>query len=339
MKKKILKGIGILLAIIVALVLIVGIAFEVSPRPSAMIINHLFDSKVVIKDKKKYHSASQQVVRQTNLTYTSKHRSNTFDLYYPKNTPKNSSLPVLIWLHGGGFVGGDKAGVKEFATRLVADTPIAVIAMNYEVAPAAQYPSQVKQVGELVKSLQSKKLKNLNLSQILFGGDSAGAQIALQYVTTQTNSHYARQMSMPQLIQPTAIKAAISYSGPVNLRQTAQQHTDNKFMKFFVNTVAWSLIGTKKWQNSPQLYQASLVKQVTKKFPPTYITDGNAFSFQEQGQALTKRLQQLDVPVQSLFFTQQKKQITHEYQFDYSTKEAQQCYAQTLTFVKKYAYN
>ena len=44
-------------------------------------------------------------------------------------------------------------------------------------------------------------------------------------------------------------------------------------MHFFVKTVAWSLIGTKDWQTDERLYQASLVDQVSKDFPPTYITD------------------------------------------------------------------
>ena len=70
--------------------------------------------------------------------------------------------------------------------------------------------------------------------------------------------------------------------------------------------------------------------------PPTYITDGNAYSFQEQGQALENRLTELKVPVQSLFYTDTKKEITHEYQFDYTLKESKNCYQQTLDFVNKY---
>lgn len=74
---------------------------------------------------------------------------------------------------------------------------------------------------------------------------------------------------------------------------------------------------------------------MTKDFPPTYITDGNAYSFQEQVQALENRLKTLNVPVTGLFYTDNPKQINHEYQFDYSQPEAQTCYVQTLTFIKQ----
>ena len=46
--------------------------------------------------------------------------------------------------------------MKEFATRLVADSSVAFISMNYELAPDAPYPSQLQQVNELVQFLLEK---------------------------------------------------------------------------------------------------------------------------------------------------------------------------------------
>ena len=107
-------------------------------------------------------------------------------------------------------------------------------------------------------------------------------------------------------------------------------------MKLFVRTVAWSELGTKNWKSSPQLKQASLVNHLTGTFPPTYITDGNAYSFQDQGLAFRNKLMQLSIPVSGLFFDKSKKEISHEYQFDYSKIEAKECYRQTLFFIDKY---
>ncbi|ADG39728.1 MULTISPECIES: hypothetical protein [Leuconostoc] len=107
-------------------------------------------------------------------------------------------------------------------------------------------------------------------------------------------------------------------------------------MKWFVNTVAWSELGHRNWRHSAELKQASLVGQVTDKFPPTYITDGNAYAFQEQGMAFERRLKQLDIPVTSLFFNNDSQEITHEYQFNYQTVQAKSCYNDTRQFVLKY---
>lgn len=322
-----------LLAAIMTLVIIGFIAFQISPRPGAYVIARLFDGPVKITDKPTYEIAHQQIAVKTDLTYVSKHKKNTYDLYLPKHTTE--SIPVLIWVHGGGYVGGDKTGMTEFATKIAADANIAVVSMNYELAPDATYPSQVTQVHDLIQSLQKTAHPDLDLTTVMLGGDSAGAQIALQYATIESNPAYAKEMKLTPLLSQN-LKGVISYCGPVDLQQTAHQSSTNQAMRFFVKTVAWSLLGEKNWQTNPKLAQASLVKHVTKDFPPTYITDGNAYSFQEQGLALENRLKTLNVPVTSLFYTDNPKQINHEYQFDYSQSEAQTCYAQTLTFLKQF---
>lgn len=336
MKRKIVRFILLLLGIIVVICLGVFLAFQLSPKPGAWVINQLFAGEVEIKDSASYDKALPNVQFQENQTYPSSRKKNTFDLYYPQTSKQ--AVPVVLWVHGGGYVGGDKSGMKEFATRLVADSSVAFISMNYELAPDAPYPSQLQQVNELVQFLLEKKqaYPMLDLSKLFIGGDSAGAQIALQYATVQTNANYAKELGMTAALPASHLKGTLSYCGPVDLKQMANQQSDNRFMKFFVKTVAWSLLGTKDWQTSAELQEVSLVDKVTKEFPPTYLTDGNSFSFQEQGLALVQRLKTLNVPVSALFFKDKKATITHEYQFDYQTKEAKQCYQETVQFVNTY---
>lgn len=323
-----------IVGIIASLLLVVWIAFQVSPKPSAMVIARLFNGQVNISDQKAYDLAKKNVSVTLDQTYQSKFKDNTYDVYYPKAA--NGPVPVLVWVHGGGYVAGDKEGVKEFATRITSDANVAVVAMNYGVAPELQYPNQVVQVAEMIKTLKNKKDEHLDLSKLLIGGDSAGSQIALQFATTQTNSSYGKKVGIPKILDDHVIKGTISYCGPVDLRQMSDKPVTDKMMKFFIKTVAWSLIGTKNWQSSDKLFQASLVNQVTRDFPPTYITDGNAYSFEDQGIALADKLKELKVPVTGLFYKNQKKQITHEYQFKYDTEEAKVCYKQTLDFVNQY---
>ncbi len=57
--------------------------------------------------------------------------------------------------------------------------------------------------------------------------------------------------------------------------------------------------------------------KLTADFPPTYITDGNAHSFEDQGIAFANQLQALDSRDESLL-QGILETVTHEYQFDYS---------------------
>ncbi|MGY3742261.1 alpha/beta hydrolase [Leuconostoc inhae] len=331
--KQSLKVLGILLTTVI---IIMTIAVTTSPWPSAYIIGRMFNGPVKITNQKVFGRSKKNVAVKSDVRYESSAQKNTLDIY----TPKKETKPVttLIWVHGGGYVGGDKSGMREFATKLVNDTHVAVVSINYQTAPSAIYPSQVQQVNDVVKYLKTTAMyqQKLNLSRVMFGGDSAGAQIALQYATIQTNANYAKKMAMPAELKAGQIKGTISYCGPLDLQQVATQQPKSLLMRWFINTVAWSELGDRNWRTSNTLQQASLVKQITDQFPPIYITDGNAYSFQEQGLAFEKRLQQLHVPVTSLFFNHDQKEVTHEYQFNYQTALANKCYDETQHFVMTY---
>lgn len=329
LSKILLKIIGFL----AGLIFIIFMAFQLSPRPGAFILGNIFDDGGEIKNEEIYINNEEHVTMEADLPYTSDYNRSAFDLYYPKDS--DEAVPVVFWVHGGGYIAGDKKGVHEFATNLVNEAQVAVVAVNYEWAPDLQYPGQVKQVEQAYKFVTDKYADhpNLDFDQIIFGGDSAGAQIAGQFVALQTNEDYANEMDAKQSIPIEKLKGFISYSGPVDLKQMVDKQTDSRLMKFFVKTVSWSLLGKKDWQDSPELQEISLVDKLTSDFPPTYITDGNDFSFQEQGLAFAERLEELEIPVDSLFFADVEDSIPHEYQFDYSTKEAQQALEETVDFV------
>lgn len=327
--------IKIIISIIIIVILGVHFVFQVSPKPGSFIINKMFSGPVQIQDKKNYTLATRTVSRQMNIKYKSVYKKNELDLYYPKNV--KGTVPVVFWVHGGGYVGGDKSGMEEFAVYLAHYSKVAVVAINYELAPDLHYPGQVNQISEAYQYLEKnrKKFPQLDFSKIFFGGDSAGAQIAGQFVAIQTNSDYAKEMNITPLIGKDALKGYISYCGPLDLKKITSQTSEDKFMKFFVNTVAWALLGNKNWKNSIELEQSSLVQHITKNFPPSYVTDGNMYSFQEQGVAFTEKLKSLNLPVKSLFYKDLEKQISHEYQFSYNTDEAKECLNQTIDFISE----
>ena len=267
------------------------------------------------------------------VSYPSDYSENTVDIFYPKGE-KNEKHPVLFWLYGGGFVAGDKEGVEEFATYLVADTAYTVVSVNYQLAPSSHYPGQLLQFGQAIEYFQDKAsvFPMLDFENVMIGGDSAGAQIAAQFVATQTNSTYLSEFNLGQILDPEQIKGAVLYCGPYDLKEVLGQKSDDRFTKFFVNTVGWSLTGQKNWQDSQAIKQASVVDYVTDKFPPTFVTDGNSYSFQEHGLTLVDRLKELNVPVTSLIFNDSDKEVTHKYQFHFTDPLAQKCYDMTKEF-------
>ncbi len=321
--------------ILFGLLIAVCITFTISVKPGVYIIRHMFNQPVIILDKTTFNKASSKVNKFKDISYPSRYKNNKMDIYYPKSA--NKARGILIWVHGGGFVAGDKYAIEEFATYIVANNQIAVVAINYETAPELVFPGQVIQLNEAYNFLKQYHscFISVDFSKVLFGGDSAGGQIAGQYTALQTNKHYADELSIRQAIPSENIQAFIAYSAPLNLQQMSEARSRSLFMKFFVNTVARAVIGTWKWKNDIKLKQASVAEYLSPQFPPSFITDGNTYSFQEQGQLFEKKLNDLNVTTQSLFYADSHKAIPHEYQFNYATEEAKNCLHNTIKFIEE----
>lgn len=82
--------------------------------------------------------------------------------------------------------------------------------------------------------------------------------------------------------------------------------------------------------------KANIIGNVTNKFPPTYLTDGNTRSFQPQAEQLAKELEKQDVPVETTFFPKEQAELLHQYQFKMRLEEAQINYKKVSDFLKTY---
>ncbi len=111
------------------------------------------------------------------------HEQQSFDLYEPLNNPTIASK-VIITIHGGGWVNGDKASMTAFVTKIQELNPNhTIVNMNYRLANANQFafPDQFDDIKKIINYL-TKNSVNLNiLPEFGFIGKSAGGHLALQY--------------------------------------------------------------------------------------------------------------------------------------------------------------
>lgn len=336
MKKvlRVLQGVGkwigfVLLAFITGIV----ISFNTSPKLFASMIAKMPQLAKVGPSPKGWDQYEVQVHRTANITYPSKFTNNTLDLYTPdKNQGKQ---PVIFWLHGGAFVSGSKEAVRDWAYKMTATQGYNMVAVNYEVAPNAQYPDQIIQLGEAIQYFKDHQAEypQLDMNRIIIGGDSAGAQMASQYIAVQTNPKLAKEMNLTPQLAPKQIIAAVLYCGPYDMKTLAT--IQNKALQFMVNQLGWAYMGTRDWVNTKQAQESSTTDQVTDDFPPTFLTDGNTGSFEGHAQKLASVLKEHNVPVSTLFFGPNQA-VYHEYQFQLRSKNAVLAFNQTAAFLNQY---
>lgn len=319
------------------LALATATAMHLSPKPGAFLIKQLFDRPYGITNPETYEAMVDQVTVVKDLSYQSVRERNQYDVYLPTDLAEGEKLPVVLWMHGGGFVGGHKSQMLELATYIVAHTRVAFIAFNYALAPKEKYPSQLEQLNEAVKHVVKDEALSaiVDFTRIVMGGDSAGAQIAGQYVLLQTNAAYRHSLGYRHSLASNQIKGFISYCGPLAMSQMATARPDSPLLRFFYDTVSRSMIGSRQWNERSELFEASLADHVLSSFPASFITDGNKHSFETQGIACVDRLERLNVPVRSLFYTHTQEELVHEYQFAYQTEAAQVCLKETIAFLNE----
>ena len=107
------------------------------------------------------------------------HERHRLDVWRPESA--DGTAPVLIFLHGGGFVRGDKGDVANLANWFARHGVVAV-AMNYRYAPEATWPAGGEDVAAAMAWVRgSGALHGGDPAKIVVAGNSAGAVHAGTY--------------------------------------------------------------------------------------------------------------------------------------------------------------
>ncbi|KAM5548751.1 putative carboxylesterase 18 [Rosa sericea] len=104
-----------------------------------------------------------------------------FRLFVPLET--QSSLPVVIYFHGGGFTHYSPSYIAydAFCRKFAATIPAVVVSVNYRLSPEHRYPSQYDDGFDVVTFLDQNDAvlpENADRSLIFVAGDSAGGNLA-----------------------------------------------------------------------------------------------------------------------------------------------------------------
>ena len=88
-------------------------------------------------------------------------------------------LPVVLYMHGGGWVLGSASSHGRLARELAVASGAAVAFVDYALAPEAKYPVQIEQSYAVARWLTAEGAGHgLDTSRLAVAGDSAGGNMA-----------------------------------------------------------------------------------------------------------------------------------------------------------------
>lgn len=251
------------------------------------------------------------------IDYGSQFENGVLDINRPKEF--DGRLPLIFWIHGGGYVGSDKQSTS-FYTRALASRGYITANINYALAPLRQYPTPLAQAEEAMNFLLDRAdIYGIDPSRIYLGGDSAGAQLASQYAALITNRPYAEAAGFDAVrIRPAGL---ILFCGFYNMDTLMATHFP--FVKHFM----WAYTGEKKLRRFSRKDEMSAVRHIGPDYPPVFVVCGDADPFRTQVPELTAALASAGVPCREMTYDGKKLNLGHEFQFNLDNHEAQNVFA------------
>lgn len=137
----------------------------------------------------------EEIQKITNIQYGKDRDINRLDIYRRKDQT-DKILPVIVNVHGGGWIYGNKEGYQYYLAEF-AKRGYAVINFDYHLAPQYKFPKPIEDTFEVFEWLGKHAGEYmLDSAQIYAIGDSAGAHTLSAYITAYYNPAYRRAIQM-----------------------------------------------------------------------------------------------------------------------------------------------
>ena len=151
-----------------------------------------------------------------NLAYASQSEAQRLDLYLPPDAER--PLPLLVFIHGGAWMGGDKR--NEYAAGVVplfVGEGYAVASINYRLSAEAVFPAQLLDVKAAIRWLRANAAAyGIDPDRIAAAGESAGAHLAALLGTSAGEAAFD-DPGLGNRGVSSAVSAVIDWYGPVDL--------------------------------------------------------------------------------------------------------------------------
>ena len=320
----------------IALVAVVTgyLALRFSPWPAAIAIRWAFGLGGASTSRALEKHVPPGVAAQRNLRYDEADEDALLDVYYPASIGQaGKALLTVVWVHGGGWIAGSKDEVANYM-RILASHGYTVVAVDYSLAPAKRYPTPIRQVNTALGYLvRNAERLHVDPERLVLAGDSAGAQIAAQLANLVSVPSYAEATGVSPAIRRRQLAGVILQCGAYEAGRDAY---DELFS--FRKAMVWAYHGGRNFAADPAFAPFSVLRYVDSRFPPAFISAGNADPLLPHSLELAQALTRAGVKVDSLFFPADRKPpLPHEYQFNLDTEAGREALDRTLGFLARIA--
>lgn len=224
-------------------------------------------------------------------------------VYYP-TAQRDEDLPVVVWLHGGGWFTGSIIADDRLCQKLSTYAHMVVVSITYRLAPEHPYPTPVLDSEAAVRWIQENIAAYRGKSdEIYLVGESAGANLVAAVTSRNLDdslpSHASQQLpirGIALMYPPLASNGSFpSYS---NFASTSFL-TPNQIERMRVIYSAHNPAVRSEYSFAPLLTP----NKILKKYPPTIMVVGKHDVLADECLVFADKLRLKDVTVISKYYT------------------------------------
>lgn len=202
--------------------------------------------------------------------------------------PSRDNHPILIYLHGGGFVVGNLDTADQNCRYLAYHTPCMVFSIDYRLAPEHPFPTPIEDGYRAYLWVKNNAFRlGGNPNSMSIAGDSAGANLSI-----------AIAMKLKENKMPSPNFLGLIYPVVDCSKEAPSYETFQEGFLLERNSMRWYLnhyFQDKSQRSDP--YASPILAKDLSYFPPTYLSTAGFDVLSDEGKDFVKKLRDEGVRV------------------------------------------
>ena len=250
---------------------------------------------------------------------------NKLDVYRPKNA--QGKIPVIVSVHGGGWVYGDKE-LYQFYGMTLAQRGFAVVNFTYRLAPEVKFPAPLEDTNNVISWMyENQDEYGLDMDHVFMVGDSAGGHLCGLYSAICTNPEYAVNYTfkVPNGFVPQAVALNCGAYNPLSEVGVLGGEQDQELMEDFLPEKG----------SAKERALVNVTDHVTEKFPPVYLMTCVGDFCRPQAPLLEAALKKNGVYYEFKTYGTEENPLYHVFHLTIQEPEGQKCNDEECDFFRR----
>lgn len=239
-------------------------------------------------------------------------------------------LPVIVDVHGGGWVYGHKDSYYRYFCMALAKAGYAVISFNYRLAFDHPFPAQIEDIFSLFKWMETHAQEQaLDLDNVYLVGDSAGAHLAALSALIQSTP----ELQQAYRITPAklTLRALGLSCGVYDFDRLITMPYELPMKELLVET----LFNRLDYAAHPLYRYASVSRNLNASLPPVFVISSKSDPLYGESGQLILELRENGLPHKSRVYAK-KRELPHVFNLKSVYPESAEVTAEMLRYFAQF---